>query len=453
MTRGHSFSKRKSSISRKRIRLNIIEALEDRRMMAVASMPDQRLDISQPSAVFGYGNFQGTYPDLFSVTQAGRIEVAINRGDNVWQPLNSVETGIAHVLGVTTSLLNADPYDDLILLSDAQVTVLHANGLAGWQVVQTLPHTGIAAPVAHPQIQPATAFLGNDLAIDVVIPLPQANQLVVFHGGNAGLLSPEVYLNSGGTTPLSVASANVIGGPAQDLIVGHADGTLTFFEGDALGTFTLRSNLTQQLAVGALVSIRTSDLRQDGNFEIVVGGERGITILASQDLDNSEPVLVNGDFSNGLLGWSIETSGAPIGNPLGRVNAISGFAQFIENDSFLTSLSQTFTIPDDPQSIEFDLLSLGLEGVSPGAAPDAFEVSLLDTNSHSLVSTHSPNSTAFVNFVAGEAVSLAPHVSINGKRITLDISQLSPAISSTLFFDLIGQAVGQDPPCPYTISK
>jgi hypothetical protein len=73
--------------------------------------------------------------------------------------------------------------------------------------------------------------------------LPQANQVAIFRGHGAAGFNAPTHVNSGASNPIVVASGNVMAGPFVDLVIGHADGTLTFFEGSADGSFVNRVTL------------------------------------------------------------------------------------------------------------------------------------------------------------------------------------------------------------------
>lgn len=84
-------------------------------------------------------------------------------------------------------------------------------------------------------------------------------------------------------------------------------------------------------------------------------------------------VVVNGDFSNGLNGWTVES---------GNVSDGGGFALFEEHPVvILSTLKQEFTLPDWPSmQLVFDVKMSAVAGgaYDPFAWPDAFTASLLD---------------------------------------------------------------------------
>jgi RHS repeat-associated protein len=427
------------------------EPLEDRRVMAVASAPDQNL--AWPSAptpiYFGAARVtEGLSSDLVSIDGNGTFTIGENANNNAWrttltsQPLGSNVTALAAASGLLSGGADPDPFEDFVLQTPTQFKVLRSNGNASWSSVQTLLYAGTSNAATYPATQPISAMLGSDLITDFVFPLAQSNSIAILAGKSDGTLSTPVILPAGGNTPILVAAANMLGGPAIDIAVGHTDGTVTFLEGQTDGAFVLRNDLTLSSLVPAMRSMKTSDVDGDGVFEVtIVGGNQAVQLRSSAD-PLPEPPIRNGNFDQGLVGWTVNAIGQPSNATPGTVNALPGTAQFTENQSFLTSLSQSFVVPPNNQSIQFDLVALGLETANNGSVPDAFEVSLLDTSNQSLVPTHSSQSTAFVNFTPAVGYRAASGVTRSGTLITLDISSLTPGTTANLVFDLIGNPHG-----------
>lgn len=432
---------------RKQTRQFIIEQLEDRRVLAVASPPDQPLNLNSLSTLLASGHFDaGAASDLVSVAKNGQIDVALNNNSNAWQstrtsaPIGGFSGFSGSVFGGATALLDGDPFDDLVLQTSTGIKVLRSDGAGAWNVSQSIDYAGVIDAASHPSVKPTMAFFGNDLSADFVAPLPQANQVAIFRGNGAAGFNAPTYLNSGASNPIVVASGNVMAGPFVDLVIGHADGTLTFLEGSADGSFVNR--LTLPSVAGSTRSIKIADLDADGVNEVVVEGSTGAAILTQVADTLASSPIVNGDFSAGLTHWQVQAIGQTAGQAAGTIRANSGYAQFTENNSFLTTLSQTFVIPPNPQTIEFDLVALGLDPSAPGQIPDAFEGSLLTDNATSLVPTHQTNSTAFINFGSGTVSSKATGVSIVGTKVTVNITGVAPGTRATLLFDLIGNPNG-----------
>ena len=152
---------------------------------------------------------------------------------------------------------------------------------------------------------------------------------------------------------------------------------------------------------------------EDGDEDIVVTSGDQITVLGNEKTQlQTSPTLNNGGFGLGLTGWNTEIIGHRSADVAGTVIAQSGFAQLVENESFLVSVNQEITIPANPETIEVDLLSIGLEDPA-GGIPDAFEISILDENGNSLVPTFRPDATSFFNVNPGDYVSFASGVTFD----------------------------------------
>jgi IgGFc binding protein/Ca-dependent carbohydrate-binding module xylan-binding/Bacterial Ig-like domain (group 1)/Putative Ig domain/PKD domain len=435
--------RRKSRRKRVTTRTQRIEQLELRQLLAVASPPDQLLLLSEPTIYLAAGHFDSGGPtDILNATRSGRIDVVRNGNQNSWSVRSSFtvpEVTLSNpVLGATTAILNNDAFDDLILQTASSVIMLTSDGNAGWQPFANINYPGVLDPATHPTVKPITAILGNDTRPDLFLLLPQTSQFAVLKGNPSGGFESPLYFSTHGSRPTAIAIANLLGSPSNDLVVGMADGSLRFFEGSSNGVITPRNDLTLDDVVGVVTAIETADFDGDGLNEMVVAGVNGTALLKSQPDPLAASPIINGDFSLGLAGWRTQIIGHPDNQIAGFINAKSTVAQFHENNSFLTSLSQSFTIPPNPQRIEFDVLALGLETESFGQLPDAFEVSLLDDSSQSLVPTHQPTSTAFVNFGVDASRSAATGVTLQGTKVILDISRLTPGMQANLIFDLVG---------------
>jgi hypothetical protein len=146
--------------------------------------------------------------------------------------------------------------------------------------------------------------------------------------------------------------------------------------------------------------------------------------------------IINGSFSDGLNGWSVMESG---GSTMpGEVVVIDGKAVMRENDSFLTSLWQDFSLPSGASTLSFDLFFDAGFDTSDAFILDAFEISLLDATFASAVPTWAPHATSFLNFQEDGTVHQATGVSWDGTTATLDVSFLTSGTDLGLYFDLIG---------------
>jgi hypothetical protein len=146
----------------------------------------------------------------------------------------------------------------------------------------------------------------------------------------------------------------------------------------------------------------------------------------------------NGDFAAGPQGWA----GSEIGGSLtpGGVSfdPIHERAMLAEGDSFLVSLSQSFTLPTGVDEIRFDLgFEPGFDTSASGLL-DAFEVSLLDLTGATLVPTWSPAATSTLNFGEDDSVNLSTAASWDGHTGRIDVRALTPGTEAELIFDFLG---------------
>ena len=177
----------------------------------------------------------------------------------------------------------------------------------------------------------------------------------------------------------------------------------------------------------------------------------------------SDPLLgiINGDFSiadntNNNLGWQ------------NRGDSIidNGQAVLTEDSPFLSNFTQTFTVPEDANNLQFTLVEIGLGSENASSAPpassaspafptppDSFEVALLDpltltplvntdiglTETDALLNIQNDGTTYFSNNVRISGVNTGEIIDYTQSRtISIDISHLAAGTEATLYFDLLG---------------
>ncbi len=146
--------------------------------------------------------------------------------------------------------------------------------------------------------------------------------------------------------------------------------------------------------------------------------------------------IQNGDFSLGLLGWTLDESGGS--TTPGTVEVVNEEAVFSEGDSFLVSLRQTFIVPPNTIELTFDFRDVPGFDQTDVFIPDAFEASLLDASFHSVVPTWDTLATSFFNMQETGAILQASGVTLNGTIVSVDVSSLAAGSEVSIFFDLIG---------------
>ncbi|MGN6134711.1 MAG: FG-GAP repeat domain-containing protein [Aureliella sp.] len=425
----------------------LFETLEPRRLLAVASLPSEPLNtVAHPIAVES-GLIDGNATtDLVVLGRDGQLSVALNSGENSWQSAKTLPLELGAAYGMASGWMDADASLDLVVVGNDSAKVLLGDRRGGFQLAATLAAPAGAGwqPTDDNAAGIAVGNLDSDLALDVVLLDTQANRVFVWYGRGDGTFLPPQAFPSGGTDPISVAIGDVVGDPRPDIVVGHRDGSLSFLEGSDEREFRLNAEDTLHKA-DAIRSLAAGDVDQDGDWDVVGASGSEAWVLRRQPHPLATPPIVNGDFSEGLLGWKVESVGQQPGQPAGEVQSVGGMAQLTEHQSLLTTLSQSFIVPPDPQYLSLDLRSLGLEAAS-GAIPDALEFSLLGDAHGSLVPTHAAGATSFFNAVGQiegtPQIHLASGVMYADGHVQLDISQLVPGEQATLFIDLVGQPPG-----------
>jgi len=380
--------------------------------------------------------------DAVTLGADGKVSVALGTGLGTWDSVNVYDLSLGAAVGMAGGQIDGDDTFDLVIQGPDGLSVLASDGIGGFAVTQSLNPTSTGELAAGTQIvNPELSFFDDDFSSDLAVVVPGTDELLIYLNDGQGAFGNLVRYASGGDQPISVSAGQLVGDAHTDLVVGHADGTLTFFEGNGDGTFSLRTDLTVT-GLGSIADVVTGDFDLDGETDVVVSSGTSVTLLTADADPQSEPSIENGDFSQGLIGWNTEIVGHSRPSEAGTVNAQSEIAQLTENGSFIVGLNQKFSIPASAQTLSFDLISLGLEPGESGI-PDAFEVSLLNNDNESLVATFQANATSFLNAAPDGTVQIASGVTFDGTTVTVDITALPAGTEATLYFDLIGNPTGQ----------
>ncbi|NEQ48475.1 MAG: PKD domain-containing protein [Leptolyngbya sp. SIOISBB] len=165
------------------------------------------------------------------------------------------------------------------------------------------------------------------------------------------------------------------------------------------------------------------------------------TILSAPHSSTPLVGITNGDFEALLEQW--HSRGAVATTQLPTSTAVS----LTEDSPLLSQLSQTFIVPEDldQRFLTFDLIDTTL-GSTEHRPPDAFEVALLDTLTlQPLVGTAIglTHTDALLNLQADGTLYTDDDVTVttlsNGdRRVTIDLGDLAPSTTATLYFDLLG---------------
>ena len=147
--------------------------------------------------------------------------------------------------------------------------------------------------------------------------------------------------------------------------------------------------------------------------------------------------LQNGGFDSGLTGWSAGQTG---GSALpGSVGAFDDAARFLEGDSFLVTLEQTFVLQSGTLELAFDLSQIPGFDLTDSFIPDAFEVSLIDVATGlPAVSPWDNQASSYFNLQEDGTLLLGAEAGWDGTQVRVDLAGVAPGTQLRLFFDLIG---------------
>ena len=269
---------------------------------------------------------------------------------------------------------------------------------------------------------------------------PATNQVLVLSGSGNGTLGNPQAFNTGGNGPVDVAAGDFVGDTSLDLAIANQHtGSVTFLQGDGTGSFVLRDEFTVGELSGAN-SLRTADFNKDGREDLALATGANVFVLLNTPRTIQVIPLVNGGFDAGLDGWTIDSAPAQTGG----VQVIGGAAVLQEGNNGRVTLSQRLVIPPGATSLSFDLLDSRLDPAVDGFLPDAFEVSLLDHDGKTLISGIGDDLTAYANLAPDGTRLLGNRVTVDGNRVTLDLTGLLANTEVTLYVDLVttGPATG-----------
>jgi hypothetical protein len=141
-------------------------------------------------------------------------------------------------------------------------------------------------------------------------------------------------------------------------------------------------------------------------------------------------------FPHGPGDWAVAQTGGSAGGR-GTVSLDACSATLREGDSFTVTLAHTFTVPQQPSELAFDLGGPTFDSSGGHTIKDAFEVVLVDGNARPLVHTFTSGRDAFFNVSAGQTPALGAGTSFDGHTVRANLAGLPPGATATLLFRLV----------------
>jgi hypothetical protein len=151
--------------------------------------------------------------------------------------------------------------------------------------------------------------------------------------------------------------------------------------------------------------------------------------------------IVNGDFSDGLNGWTATIS--PSGSSGSIIVDDDEQALITEGNSFLVTLQQTFEHADGPELLRFDVIQEPGLDLTADFIPDAFEVTLMHEEGYPAAWAWSDLATSFFNLQEDGTISVGDTTTFEitpaGRMtVSVDLDDQTPPGLVTLYFDYIG---------------
>src|SRR4028119_1108144 len=109
----------------------------------------------------------------------------------------------------------------------------------------------------------------------------------------------------------------------------------------------------------------------------------------------------------------------------------------VEGEIFANQYSRTLTVPTSGSILNISLSDINFDTNDPKSINDALEIALVDNLGQSLVPTISPGKNAFFNSTEGQQSQLAPGVTLNGRTISVNLSQIAPGTAAQLQVRLV----------------
>ncbi|MEZ6120963.1 MAG: VCBS repeat-containing protein [Pirellulaceae bacterium] len=210
--------------------------------------------------------------DLLAISADGQMLVALNGGNDAWANSSLIDLGTGPLNGFTAGRINTDPFLDFVAQGDSELQVFHGDGTGGFSRTQTLNSpmgTSFATNDGRP-VQMTLAPINSDVTADLLTVSPDTNELLYYFGQPDGSFADAARYDSGRTSPVATIVGQFIGDLRPDVAVGHADGSITFFESDGQ-QLLFRSDLTIH-GLGSIHDLAALDADRDGDLDLVVSG-------------------------------------------------------------------------------------------------------------------------------------------------------------------------------------
>ncbi|NKI36111.1 DUF1566 domain-containing protein [Wenzhouxiangella sp. XN79A] len=167
----------------------------------------------------------------------------------------------------------------------------------------------------------------------------------------------------------------------------------------------------------------------------------GLLLLGSAhaaDFAIVDQPLPNGDFGNGLAGWTVEVS-PESSVPAGEVQVVGGAARIVKGGAFHAGLSQGFAAPAGLVALRLRITQLPQFASTGGFIPEAFDVHVTGANGFSRAASFRAGASATANATAVPAgFNLGSGVSLSGGSLRIPLVGIEEGEWLELSASLVG---------------
>ena len=169
---------------------------------------------------------------------------------------------------------------------------------------------------------------------------------------------------------------------------------------------------------------------------IMAGAQAFLALGTAHAGGPAADLIVNGDFTDGLRGWTVREFGG--GAAPGAIAADANAVTFDEGHSFLVQLEQRFVVPAGTSTCWVRFAQAPAFDRQASFIPDAFEVSLLDGRRSPVVAPWRAGATSFFDLEESGVVHLGAGTTFDGTTIAVPTVDVPPGTEVDIVLSLVG---------------
>ena len=158
----------------------------------------------------------------------------------------------------------------------------------------------------------------------------------------------------------------------------------------------------------------------------------------ADDPGTFDQALPNGNFSDGLLQWTVEVpSGVSV--PAPTIGVVAGAARIQRGGAYVAGLSQDFIAPEGLLALKLRLTEMPVLTADGSFIPDAFDVHVTDSSGRSRSASIRAGASAVANEAAvPSGLNFGPGATLNGDQLRIPVPGAVEGESLTVSVALVG---------------